>query len=82
MTGDGADALRRLAEHPVLTRRLPGRGPLTYREHAELGEDEARALEGAGHAIKALPEWREAEGQVRTLGRAYTPALPVLRLVS
>jgi hypothetical protein len=79
MENDGADALRSLEAHPVLTRPLPGRGPLTYRERAELGDDEARRQEGALPSIKALPEWRGAEDLIRRIGRAaYAPAVPVL----
>jgi hypothetical protein len=79
MTKDAAEDLRQLETHPVLTRPLPGCGPLTHREHAELGEEEARRREAGVPAIKALPEFREAEALIRRLGSAaYVPAVPVL----
>jgi hypothetical protein len=79
METDGATALRELEEHPVVTRKLPGCGPLTYREHAELGEVEARAREGMVPAIQALPEWQDARELVMCLKRAaYVPAVPLL----
>lgn len=75
---DAADDLRQLQEHPVLTRRLPGRAPLT-RERAELGGEVASDREAAGPAIRTLPEWREAVRLIERLGAArYAAAVRTL----
>lgn len=80
------EKLERLQEHPVLTRSLPGRGPHTYREVAELGTAEARRREASRASFELVPECAQAIEIIRSLGleraEAAVPILATLFMTS
>lgn len=73
------EKLERLQKHPVLTRSLPGRGPHTYREVAELGTAEARRREASRASFELVPKCAQAIDMIRSLGvERAEAAVPIL----